>query len=101
VLFGYSGKAELLRAVAQMRETNEDVTDANFEKYLATGFVPQADFVIRTGVRGDPHWSDWFLFWQTGNSQLYFTETPWPAFGKKELTQALEDYRKRQRRLGA
>ncbi|HOM25318.1 MAG TPA: undecaprenyl diphosphate synthase family protein, partial [Thermosynergistes sp.] len=42
-----------------------------------------------------------FWLWQSSYSELYFTSTLWPDFGKEELDLALEDYAKRERRFGA
>ena len=41
-----------------------------------------------------------FLLWQAAYSELYFTPVLWPDFGKKEIEEALLDYKKRQRRFG-
>jgi undecaprenyl diphosphate synthase len=42
-----------------------------------------------------------FLPWQSAYSELYFTETLWPDFDKKELEKALEEYTRRDRRFGS
>jgi undecaprenyl diphosphate synthase len=38
--------------------------------------------------------------WQTQNSQLYFTEKLFPDFDSQEFRKALDDFAKRERRLG-
>ncbi len=38
--------------------------------------------------------------WQTANSQFYFTEDLWPDFKVPQLKTALEDFERRERRLG-
>lgn len=101
ILLGYSGKSELLEAMQSLVNLGAPVDEAAVRSVLWTGFLPDVDFVIRTGVKQDPHWSDWLLTWQTGNSQLYFTKTPWPEFDKKQLAAALDEYGKRERRFGA
>ena len=35
-----------------------------------------------------------FLLWEAAYAELYFTDTFWPAFGKPELYEALESYRR-------
>jgi undecaprenyl diphosphate synthase len=38
--------------------------------------------------------------WLIANSEFYFSDTFWPAFGKKEFTKALSIYASRRRMLG-
>jgi undecaprenyl diphosphate synthase len=55
------------------------------------------DLLIRTG--GEQRLSD-FLLWDCAYAELYFTDRLWPDFGEAELTAALADYSRRQRRFG-
>lgn len=98
MLFGYNGDTEMLGAISRLKESGEEVSPENLRKYLWTGFLPDVDLVIRTG--GEPHWSVGFLMWLTQNSQFYFTEKYWPDFGPEELSQAMDDFKKRGRRFG-
>jgi undecaprenyl diphosphate synthase len=41
-----------------------------------------------------------FLLFQLAYSELYFTETRWPAFGKEAFIAAILDYQSRERRFG-
>ena len=41
-----------------------------------------------------------YLLWQLAYSEFYFTDVPWPDFGKEELEKAVEAYNKRDRRFG-
>lgn len=106
ILFGYNGTTEMLAAIRGITEDigqrTKDVGEIEdaLRKHLWTGELPPVDFVIRTGMEGDPHNSAGFMMWQTAESQLYFTETFWPDFGKEEFAKALEEYRERERRLG-
>ena len=100
ILFGYSGKTEMIQAIEALQKSGESITDQSIRNHLWSGYLPDIDLVIRTGVKNDPHWSDSLLMWQTGNSQLYFTETSWPDFSVKELTTAIDDYSQRVRKLG-
>lgn len=103
-LLGYSGIEEMLDAIARVTNkgtgnsgslVGEEVLKAN----LWTHDLPAVDLVIRTG--GEPHWSGGFMMWDVAEAQLAFTETLWPAFAEKELLQILDDYKRRERRLGA
>jgi undecaprenyl diphosphate synthase len=99
VLLAYDGRTEMLEVLSKLQKETSDQVDAEtLQKALWTGHLPPVDFVVRTG--GDPHWSAGFMMWHTANSQLYFTETLWPDFGKEELTKALAEYARRERRFG-
>jgi undecaprenyl diphosphate synthase len=97
-LFAYDGRREMLSAINDLVRTNKKATEEALREKLWTGELPDVDLVIRTG--GEPHWSAGFLMWQTSNSQFYFTEKLWPDFKNTELKKALEDYERRERRLG-
>ncbi len=98
ILFGYDGQREMLSAVQKLRDNWGEVTKENLQANLLTASLPEVDLTIRTG--GEPHWSAGFLMWQTANSQFYFTDQLWPDFKVPELKKALEDFERRERRLG-
>ncbi|MDP3725515.1 MAG: polyprenyl diphosphate synthase [Nanoarchaeota archaeon] len=100
VLFGYNGTTEMLEAIEQVKSEKLKVTDEILRKHLWTGELPDVDLIIRTGSEGDPHNSAGFMMWLTKDSQFYFTDTCWPDFGKEKLGEALEEYTRRERRLG-
>ncbi len=75
----------------------EDITDKKFESFLDTVGMPDPDLLIRTG--GEFRVSN-FLLWQIAYTELYITETFWPAFREKELLEALDDFQSRERRFG-
>jgi undecaprenyl diphosphate synthase len=59
--------------------------------------LPEPDLFIRTG--GEQRISN-FLLWQLAYTELYFTDTLWPAFDEQALEEALRSYTSRQRRFG-
>lgn len=73
------------------------MTEETFSKYLDTKNFPDPDLLIRTS--GEHRLSN-FLLWQLAYTELYFTKTMWPDFSPSELTKALEEYSKRERRFG-
>ena len=100
----YSSKWEILNAVKKIaekvgngqisiNEINEDVFDSN----LSTVGIPHPELMIRTS--GEYRISN-FLLWQLAYSELYFTQTLWPDFGREEFINAIVDYQKRERRFG-
>jgi undecaprenyl diphosphate synthase len=100
----YSAKWEIINAVKKIaekvgkgqisvNEINEDLFDSN----LSTGGIPHPELMIRTS--GEYRISN-FLLWQLAYSELYFTQTLWPDFGREEFLNAIVDYQKRERRFG-
>jgi undecaprenyl diphosphate synthase len=100
----YGGRSEIVsainRLVKDLHNGNIDgdrVTPEVFSRYLFTHDLPDPDLLIRTS--GEQRISN-FLLWQIAYTELYFTPTLWPDFGKEEFLRALEDYRSRERRFG-
>ncbi|MBN1387685.1 MAG: isoprenyl transferase [Bacteroidales bacterium] len=104
VALSYSSRWEMVKAVRdisyKIKEGKIDpgnIDDKIFENYLTTRDIPDPELLIRTS--GELRISN-FLLWQIAYSELYFTETLWPDFGKEELYKALIEYQKRERRFG-
>ena len=103
IALNYGGQDEIIRAVRKvMADTQkglqpEDMTIEKFADYLDTKGIPEPDLMIRTS--GEQRISN-FLIWQLAYTELYFTPVPWPAFGKKELEEAIAAYNQRDRRFG-
>jgi len=104
-LIAYDGTDEMLdciREIAKKTAGNPTkITKDLIKENLWTKDLPPVDLVIRTGCESDPHLSAGFMMWDTTYSQLYFTQTFFPDFGQKEFEKIIEDYSKRERRLGA
>ncbi|HCC69627.1 MAG TPA: isoprenyl transferase [Bacteroidales bacterium] len=104
VALSYSSRWEMMKAVRDIsykikegRIDPANIDDKIFENYLTTKGIPDPELLIRTS--GELRISN-FLLWQIAYSELYFTETLWPDFGKEELYKALVEYQKRERRFG-
>jgi undecaprenyl diphosphate synthase len=102
VCISYGGRAEILSAIQKLakEKTPEEIsalTEEDFGELLWTDGMPEPDIVIRTG--GEKRLSN-FLTWQSVYSELFFTDTLWPEFSKEEFTNILEEYAKRERRMG-
>ena len=100
----YAGRVEILDAARKIvREAlrgnlcEKDITDDLFRSYLYTGDIPDPDLLIRTS--GELRISN-FLLWQIAYSELWITETLWPAFRRKHLYQAVMEFQERERRFG-
>jgi undecaprenyl diphosphate synthase len=98
--FDYGGRDEIVRAVrriASIGVPGDDIDESLFARYLGSPDIPDPDLVIRTG--GETRLSN-FLLWQAAYSELYFTTVLWPDFGRKDIEEALSEYKRRQRRFG-
>jgi undecaprenyl diphosphate synthase len=100
----YGGRSEIVAGVRAIiadveagRIAKDDITPEIFSRYLFTGDMPDPDLLIRTS--GELRISN-FLLWQIAYTELYFTPTLWPDFGKEELIQACIAYQNRERRFG-
>jgi len=96
IALGYGGRDEIIRTINKIKNKTR-ATASDFERLLDTAGMPDPDLVIRTG--GQMRLSN-FLLWQMAYSELYFTNTLWPAFTPKHLDAALVEYSKRQRKFG-
>ena len=75
----------------------------NFRQRLSTaihadGTVEDVDLLIRTGR--EKRLSDFLLF-EAAYAELHFTERLWPEFTADDLTLAIDEYRRRDRRFGS
>ena len=99
----YGGRESIIAAARALCEEaraglpTEEITEERFSAALQTGGMPQLDLLVRTS--GEERLSN-FLLWEAAYAELYFTDTFWPAFGKTDLYEALESYRRRERRFG-
>ncbi|MCC7521165.1 MAG: di-trans,poly-cis-decaprenylcistransferase, partial [Flavobacteriaceae bacterium] len=75
----------------------ENIDEKTINNHLYTFSLPDVDFLIRT--RGEQRISN-FLLWQAAYAELYFTNTLWPDFKKKDFYEAIAEYQKRERRYG-
>ncbi|MCB9810651.1 MAG: di-trans,poly-cis-decaprenylcistransferase [Candidatus Nomurabacteria bacterium] len=97
VAFSYGGRAEIIEAVNRAVKVGQEVNEEQFSQLLWTAGMPDPDIIIRTS--GEKRLSN-FLPWQTVYSEFFFIDTYWPAFTKTEFTSILEEYAKRERRIG-
>jgi len=59
--------------------------------------TPEVDLLVRTG--GEQRLSD-FLLWECAYAELHFTPRMWPDFDGAALTEAVAEFRRRERRFG-
>ncbi|WIM68500.1 isoprenyl transferase [Corynebacterium breve] len=108
IAVGYGGRQEIVDAVKDLLhdaldkgvsagELPDAVTVESISKHLYTSGQPDPDLVIRTS--GEQRLSG-FLLWQAAYSEIWFTDTYWPAFRKIDFLRALREYSQRSRRFG-
>jgi undecaprenyl diphosphate synthase len=98
--------APLIAAIAEAETATRAGTTLAFQlavdyssrDAIAAGdLLPDVDLFVRTG--GEQRLSD-FLLWESAYAELHFTGRMWPDFGPADLSTALEDFRRRERRFG-
>jgi len=104
ICLNYGARDELVRAAKRFaadctdgRADPNHLSQAQFERYLFSGGIPDPDLVIRPS--GELRLSN-FLLWQSAYSEFYFTDVLWPDFDKKELHKAIAAFQHRSRRYG-
>ena len=101
VALSYGGRAEILNAVKVIselpKEEMKSLDEESLKKYLWTGEMPDPDLIIRTG--GELRMSN-FLPYQSVYSDLFFTKTLWPDFGRDEFDSILKQFCERKRNCG-
>jgi len=104
IALSYGGRTEIVDAARAMakeclegRMKLEDIEEEEFALFLGTRGLVDPDLMIRTS--GEARISN-FLLWQLAYTELYFTETLWPDFRRRDFLLALVDYQQRERRFG-
>ena len=87
----YSGRREIVDAVAKGARTEEEITAALYQN------LPEPDLIIRTG--GYQRLSN-FLLWQSAYSELYFTETLFPDLSLGEFKHSINQFLRIRRKFG-
>lgn len=100
----YGGRDDIIRAAKKSAELigegflkPDELTEDTFSSLLQTEDIPDVDLMIRTG--GELRISN-FLIWQISYAELYFTDTLWCDFSKKDLEKAVGEFSRRNRRYG-
>ena len=96
----YGGRQEIVDAVKKILASGvapETVTEEMLSSHMYLPDVPEPDLIIRTS--GEERLSNFWL-WTGAYSELFFTDTLWPDFGREDLEAALTSYAGRQRRKG-
>ncbi len=96
----YSARDAIVRAAALAG--GAEPTRDDFARLLSRAIgdpfpTPQVDLLVRTG--GEQRLSD-FLLWECAYAELHFTPRMWPDFDGAALAEAVDEFRRRERRFG-
>jgi undecaprenyl diphosphate synthase len=104
IAFNYGSRAEIAKAARRLAERvlegtiePHDITPEALSAALDTYGVPDPDLLIRTS--GEQRLSN-FLLWQSAYTEFVFLDAFWPDFGREQLEQAIDEFRRRDRRFG-
>jgi|SRR5579872_1599403 len=90
IAIDYSSRQAILDAARHFQTVSEEA--------LSEKLGPDVDVLIRTS--GEQRLSD-FLLWECAYAEMVFTPRMWPDFSAEDLTSAIEEYHRRERRFGA
>jgi undecaprenyl diphosphate synthase len=100
IALDYSARDAILRAAQCLRPETVPSRES-FGRLLAIVDhgtpVRELDLLIRTG--GERRLSD-FLLWEAAYAELFFTPLMWPEFGPEQLSSAVREFTRRERRFG-
>jgi undecaprenyl diphosphate synthase len=102
--FNYGSRADIVDAAKAFARAAKDgavepeaLTDDLFSSLLSTHAAPPLDLIVRTS--GEQRISN-FLLWEAAYAELVFQDTLWPDYDGEALAEAVEQFRRRERRFG-
>ena len=105
IALNYGGRDEIVNAIKDIandvkegRLDTESINEELVSNYMYTKNMPDPDLMIRTS--GELRTSN-FLPWQLVYSEFLFVDKYWPDFSEEDIDNAVEVYRKRNRKFGA
>lgn len=103
VAFNYGGRADIVAAARRYAEKlasgdpAAQLDEAEFAQGLSSAGAPDVDLIIRTS--GEQRLSN-FLLWEAAYAEFVFQDTLWPDYGEAALGEAVDSFRRRERRFG-
>ena len=104
IAFNYGGRDEIIKMTKKIAEKVksgkikiEDINEQMVSDNMYTQGLSDPDLLIRTS--GELRTSN-FLPWQITYSEFLFLDKYWPDFTTKDIDDAIEEFNKRQRRVG-
>jgi undecaprenyl diphosphate synthase len=104
VAFNYGARADIVDAARKFAEAARagladpaGLDEQVFNDLLCTAAAPPVDVIVRTS--GEHRISN-FLLWEAAYAELVFQDVLWPDYGREPLGEAVEAFRRRERRFG-
>ncbi len=97
IMFNYGGQAEIIAAINNAVQAGQMVDATTINQYLLTGDLGPIDLLIRTG--GKQRISN-FMLYNLAYTEIYFCDTYWPQFSKKDWNRAVKKFRNTKRTFG-
>jgi undecaprenyl diphosphate synthase len=104
IAFNYGGRGEIVAAMREIAKSVEagtlkpdQIDETLVSRLLWTAESPDPDLLIRTS--GELRLSN-FLLWSGAYSELMFMDIWWPDFNRACMEQAIDAFRRRDRRFG-
>lgn len=104
IALSYGSRQEITAAVRKVAVlvkrgdiSETDIDIKMFSDMLYTKDIPDPDILVRTS--GERRISN-YLLWQAAYTELFFTDTLWPDFDKKNLEEVITEFNSRERRYG-
>ncbi len=98
--FNYGGHLEIADACKKIVHSGipaDDITPMLIAQNLYVPEIPPPDVIVRTS--GEQRISN-FMLWRAAYSEFIFLEKFWPDMTKQDVTAILEEYSRRDRRIG-
>ena len=99
----YDGQEEIVDAVKRIIEKGiqpDRISKQIIKQNLYTHNIPEADYIIRTGMEDGARISG-FLLWDSSYAEFRFRKELWPDYNEEMLIEDLKEYIRRNRRKGA
>jgi undecaprenyl diphosphate synthase len=93
----YGGRDEIARAARRLAASGIPPSEETLRGALDHPELPDPDLIIRTS--DEMRFSN-FLLWQSAYAELWFSPKLWPDFEPADLSEAVEAYKRRERRYG-
>ena len=98
----YDGHEEIVDAVKRIISDgvqSEEIDSELIKNYLYTKNFPPLDYIIRTGMNDGARISG-FLLWDSSYAEFKFRNDLWPDYNKEMVIEDLDEYLRRNRRMG-
>ena len=100
ICFNYGGQLEIADACKKIVQSGvavNEITPELISQNLYAPEIPPIDILVRTS--GEQRLSN-FMLWRAAYSELLFLEKLWPDMTKEDVSDILEEYTRRDRRIG-